>query len=57
MYGRTLYFDITKAQHELNLQRRFPTDQMFAQSYNWYLANRGAVVRPGGTSHYRSAAK
>ena len=50
-----IYFDITKEQRELNWQPRFSTDQMFAQSYDWHLANRGAVLRSGGTSHYRSA--
>jgi nucleoside-diphosphate-sugar epimerase len=57
MYGRSLYFDITKAQRELNWQPRFSTDQMFAQSYDWYLANRETILRSHGASHHRSAVK
>ncbi len=57
MYGRSLYFDITKAQRELNWQPRVSTDQMFAQSYDWYLANRETILRSHGASHHRSAVK
>lgn len=57
MYGRSLYFDITKAQRELQWQPRFSTDQMFAQSYDWYLANREMILRASGASHHRSAVK
>lgn len=57
MYGRSLYFDISKAQRELNWQPRFSTDQMFAQSYDWYLANRETILRAHGASHHRSAVK
>ncbi len=57
MYGRSLYFDIAKAQRELNWQPRFSTDQMFAQSYDWYLANREKILRAHGASHHRSAVK
>lgn len=57
MYGRSLYFDIAKAQTELNWQPRFSTDQMFAQSYDWYLQNRETILRSAGASHHRSAVK
>ncbi len=57
MYGRSLYFDISKAQRELNWQPRYSTDQMFAQSYDWYLANRETILRSRGASHHRSAVK
>jgi nucleoside-diphosphate-sugar epimerase len=57
MYGRSLYFDISKAQRELDWQPRHSTDQMFAQSYDWYLANREAILRTHGASHHRSAVK
>ena len=57
MYGRSLYFDSSKAQRELNWQPRYSTDQMFAQSYDWYLANRAAILRSPGASHHRSAVK
>src|SRR5262249_22132114 len=57
MYGRSLYFDISKAQRELNWQPRISTDEMFAQSYDWYLRNREEVLRASGGSHHRSAVK
>jgi len=57
MYGRSLYFDIAKAQRELQWQPRFSTDQMFAQSYDWYQANREMILRTSGASHHRSAVK
>jgi nucleoside-diphosphate-sugar epimerase len=57
MYGRSLYFDISKARHELNWQPRFSTDEMFAQSYDWYLANREKILRTHSASHHRSAVK
>jgi len=57
MYGRSLYFDIAKAQRELNWQPAFSTDQMFAQSYDWYLANREALLRSPGASRHRSPVK
>lgn len=55
MYGRSLYFDISKAQRELHWQPRFSTDEMFAQSYDWYLANREKILASRHASHHRSA--
>jgi hypothetical protein len=57
MYGRSLYFDIAKAQRELNWQPRFSTDEMFAQSYDWYLVNREKILSTHHASHHRSAVK
>jgi nucleoside-diphosphate-sugar epimerase len=57
MYGRSLWFDITKAQHELGWQPRFSNADMFTQSYDWYLANRERVLTTSGASHHRSAVK
>ena len=57
MYGRSLYFDIGKAQRELNWRPRFSTDEMFAQSYDWYLANREKILASHHASHHRSPVK
>jgi nucleoside-diphosphate-sugar epimerase len=57
MYGRSMYFDITKAQTKLNWQPQFSNNEMFIQSYEWYLKNRDAVLRSHGASHHRSSVK
>ena len=57
MYGRSLYFDIGKAKRELNWQPKFSNNEMFVQSYEWYLKNREAVLHSHGASHHRSAVK
>ena len=57
MYGRSLYVEIGKARRELNWQPRFSTDEMFAQSYDWYLANREKILRARDASHHRSPVK
>ena len=57
MYGRSLYFDISKAQRELGWQPRYSNNEMFVQSYDWYLKNRQVVLQARGTSHHRSAVK
>jgi nucleoside-diphosphate-sugar epimerase len=57
MYGRSLWFDIARAQRELGWQPRFSNDEMFTQTYDWYLAHREKVLRTSGASHHRSAVK
>lgn len=57
MYGRSMYFDISRARAELGWQPRYSNDEMFAASYDWYLAHRDEVLRSSGASHHRSAVK
>ena len=57
MYGRSLYFDIGKARQELGWQPRRSTDEMFAQSYDWYLANREKILSAHHASPHRSPVK
>jgi len=57
MYGRSMYFDITRAKAELGWQPRFSNDEMFEASYDWYLRHRDEVLRGSGASHHRSAVK
>lgn len=57
MYGRSLYFDISKAQRELNWQPRFSNNEMLVQSYDWYLTNREKILKSHSASHHRSAVK
>ena len=55
MYGRSLYFDLTKPREELGWSARRGTVEMFCESYDWYVENREAVLESRGASHHRSA--
>lgn len=57
MYGRSLWFDITRAQTELGWQPRYSNTEMLIESYDWYLANRDRVLQAGGASRHRSAVR
>lgn len=57
MYGRSMYFDISRATRELDWQPRWSNDEMFIQSYEWYCDNRDKVLQGHGASHHRSAVK
>jgi nucleoside-diphosphate-sugar epimerase len=58
MYGRSLYFDISKARDKLGWSPRYSNIEMFAESYDWYVANRSAVLaRTGASSQHRSAVR
>ena len=56
MYGRSLYFDIAKPRASLAWLPRYSNNEMFVESYDWYLANRDAVLSATNTaSRHRSA--
>ena len=57
MYGRPLWFDITKAQRELDYQPRFSNIEMLCESYDWYLANRDEILRRRDSSPHSMAVK
>ena len=57
MYGRALWFDISRARRELDFQPRFSNIQMLCQSYDWYLANRDTILRRTGASPHSMAVK
>jgi nucleoside-diphosphate-sugar epimerase len=57
MYGKSLYFDITKAKTELGWKPRHSNNDMFVESYEWYLKNRETILHSTGASHHRSAVK
>lgn len=57
MYGQSMYFDISKAQRELNWRPKFSNDEMFRDSYDWYIKNCDHVFKTTGASHHRSPLK
>lgn len=57
MYGRSMYFDISRAKRELGWRPRFSNEEMFIQSYDWYIANREKMLEQRGGSHHRSPVK
>jgi nucleoside-diphosphate-sugar epimerase len=58
MYGRSMYFDIAKSSTQLGWQPRYSNDEMFVESYRWYVQNRDATLKGSdGASHHRSAVK
>lgn len=57
MYGRSLYFDITRAKAELNWQPRWSNAEMICESYDWYRSHKEQIERWGGKSLHRSAVK
>ena len=52
MYGRSLYFDISKAKNDLGYTPKYNTKQMFIQSYDWFLDNFEEIQnKQGGSAH------
>lgn len=53
LYGRSMYFDISKAQRELGYAPKYSNSQMIIDAYDWYQANKTSLNK-GGASHHRS---
>ena len=52
MYGRSMWFDIGKAERELAYQPKFSNVEMFCHSYDWYVAHRQeTLAKSGGSLH------
>jgi nucleoside-diphosphate-sugar epimerase len=56
MYSKSLWFDIDHARDALGWEPRFSNAEMFAASFDWFLANRADTER-AGASHHRTTAK
>lgn len=54
MYAESMWFDIEHARDALQWAPRWSTDEMFAQSYDWYVANRAATTDSAMSQHRRS---
>jgi dTDP-D-glucose 4,6-dehydratase len=56
MYGRPMYFDVSKAKTQLGWKPRYSNDEMFVDSYRWYVANRDTILnRSEGASRHQTA--
>jgi nucleoside-diphosphate-sugar epimerase len=57
MYGRSMYFDISRTKRELDWKPAHGNVDMFCESYDWYVAHREEVMSRQGASHHRSPVK
>jgi len=44
MYGRSMYFDISKAEKLLGFKPQYSSYKMFQETYDWYVENREAIL-------------
>lgn len=54
MYGKSMYFDLSRTKRELGWSAKFSNAEMFADSYEWYLRHRDEVMSRTGASHHSS---
>lgn len=54
MYGRSMYFDTSKAAAELGWEPRYSNEEMIVDSYEWFRAHRGEAAAGAGLSSHRS---
>jgi nucleoside-diphosphate-sugar epimerase len=57
MFGRSFYFDVEKAKRELDWRPKYSNEEMFLQSYDWYVSNRESIFASHQNSHHRSPVK
>jgi nucleoside-diphosphate-sugar epimerase len=55
MYAESLWFDLEHLERDLGFTPTWTADAMFAQSYDWFVANRDRADDPGRSHHRRSA--
>ena len=56
MYGQSIYFDSSKARTKLEWVPRYSNNEMFVESYDWYVTNRTAVLARSDAASYHQAA-
>lgn len=56
MYSKSMWFDLEHLHEQLGWTPSWSTDAMFAQSYDWFVANR-ADVDDASASHHRRTAR
>jgi hypothetical protein len=55
MYSKSMWFDLEHLQNGLAWCPTWSTAEMFAQSYDWFVANRDSVDDAAASHHRRSA--
>ena len=53
MYGRSLYFDISKAKNILGFQPKYSTNEMFYESFKNYIDNKNRSKDIKNLSHHQ----
>jgi len=58
MYGKSLFFDTSKARNELGWTSKYSNTDMMKESYDWYLKNRVKILEESSNkSHHKSRVK
>ena len=57
MYGRSMYFDTSKAEVKLNWSAKYSNIKMIAESYDWYIKNREIIANSSEHSPHKRAVK
>lgn len=57
MYGRPMWFDISRAERDLGYHPRFSNVEMLCESYDWYIAHREEILRRRDSSPHTMAVK
>ena len=57
MYGRSMYFDVSKAKSELSWKASYSNEKMFHESYQWYIENKDIHSVDVKKSHHRDKVK
>lgn len=55
MYSKSMWFDVEHAHSQLGWAPRWSNDEMFQQSFDWFVSNRQATNDLGASQHRRSA--
>ncbi len=55
MYSKSMWFDTSHAEQQLGWTARWSTDEMFAQSYDWFVTHRQDTADAAASHHRKSA--
>lgn len=57
MYGRSMYFDTRKIEEDLRWKPQYSNNQMFEESFDWYVKNRHDLLNNEHASHHQRPVK